>query len=155
MAVQWLRLRNSKARSMVLIPGQGTKILHSTKCSQKTKQNKTKQVKLSFFPLVCCCSVAKLCPTLCNPVDCSTPGFPFLHVSRNLVKLISIESMIPSTHLILCHPLLLLPSIFPSITVFSNESALHIRWPKYWSLCIVEKNIMTSSTMWTHCMAPC
>src|SRR5574337_157636 len=45
----------------------------------------------------------------------------------------SIESMIPSNHLILCHPLLLLPSIFPSIRVFSNESTLHIRWPKYWS----------------------
>ena len=49
------------------------------------------------------------------------------------LKLTSIESVTPSTHLILCHPLLLLPSIFPSIRVFSNESALHIRWPKYWS----------------------
>ena len=53
--------------------------------------------------------------------------------SRSLPKLMSIESVIPSNHLILCHPLLLLPSIFPSITVFSNESALCIRWPKYWS----------------------
>ena len=50
-----------------------------------------------------------------------------------LLKLLSIESVMPSNHLILCHPLLLLPSIFPSIKVFSNESALHIRWPKYWS----------------------
>ena len=53
--------------------------------------------------------------------------------SQSFSKLTSIESVMPSNHLILCHPLLLLPSIFPSITVFSNESALHIRWPKYWS----------------------
>ena len=53
--------------------------------------------------------------------------------SQSLLKLISIESVIPSNHLILCHPLLLPPSIFPSIRVFSNESVLHIRWPKYWS----------------------
>ena len=54
-------------------------------------------------------------------------------VSRSLLKLMSIESMMPSNHLILCHPLFLLPSIFPSIRVFSTESVLHIRWPKYWS----------------------
>ena len=53
--------------------------------------------------------------------------------SRNLLKLMSIESMMPPNHLILCHPLFLLPSIFPSIRVFSSESVLHIRWPKYWS----------------------
>ena len=53
--------------------------------------------------------------------------------SQSLSKLMSIESMMPSNHLILCHPLLLLPSIFPSIRVFSNKSDLHIRWPKYWS----------------------
>ena len=53
--------------------------------------------------------------------------------SQSLLKLMSIESVMPSSHLILCHPLLLLPSIFPSIRVFSNVSALHIRWPKYWS----------------------
>ena len=53
--------------------------------------------------------------------------------SQNSPKPMSIESVMPSSHLILCHPLLLLPSIFPSIRVFSNESALHIRWPKYWS----------------------
>ena len=53
--------------------------------------------------------------------------------SRSLLKLMSIESVMPSNHLILCHPLLLMPSIFPSIRVFSNESVLHIKWPKYWS----------------------
>ena len=54
-------------------------------------------------------------------------------ISQSLLKLISVESVMPSTHLILCHPLLLPPSIFPSIRVFSNESVLHIRWPKDWS----------------------
>ena len=57
----------------------------------------------------------------------------FITNSRSLLKLMSIESVMPSNHLILCHPLLLLPSIFPSIRVFSNESVLPIRWPKYWS----------------------
>ena len=56
-----------------------------------------------------------------------------LVISWSLPKFMSIELVMPSNHLILCHPLLLLPSIFPSIRVFSNESALHIRWPKYWS----------------------
>ena len=56
--------------------------------------------------------------------------------SKSILKLISVESVMPSNHLILCCPLLLLPSIFPSIRVFSNESALHIRWPKYWSFSI-------------------
>ena len=54
-------------------------------------------------------------------------------ISRSLLKLMFIKSVMPSNHLILCHPLLLPPSIFPSIKVFSNESVLHIRWPKYWS----------------------
>ena len=67
-------------------------------------------------------------------MDCSTPGFPVLHHFPELAyKLMSIESVIPNNHLIFCHPLLLLPLIFPSINVFSNESALCIRWPKYWS----------------------
>ena len=66
-------------------------------------------------------------------MDCSTPGFPVFTISRDLLKCMSIELVMPSNHLILCHPLLLLPSIFPSIRVFSNKSALHIRWPKYWS----------------------
>ena len=57
----------------------------------------------------------------------------FFTISQSLLKLMSIDSVIPSNHLLLCHPLLLLPSIFPSIRVFSNESALLIRWPKYWS----------------------
>ena len=71
--------------------------------------------------------------SLCDLMDCNIPGFSVLTISYSLLKLMSIESMIPSNHLILCHPLLLLPSIFPSIRVFSNEVALHIRWAKYWS----------------------
>ena len=78
-------------------------------------------------------SVAQSCPTLCGPVDYSTPGFPVLHQLMSLLKLMSIKSVMPSNHLILCRPLLLLPSIFPSIRVFSNESVLCVRWPKYWS----------------------
>ena len=66
----------------------------------------------------------------CNPMDCSTPGFPVLHYPQSLLKLMSIESVSPSNRLILCHPLLL-PSVLPSIRVFSSELALHIRWPKY------------------------
>ena len=66
-------------------------------------------------------------------MDCSKPGFPVLTISRSLLKLMSIELVILSNHLILCYPLLLLPSIFPSIWVFSSETAFRIRWPKYWS----------------------
>ena len=76
--------------------------------------------------------VAQSCLTLCDTTDCSMPGFP-VHHSQSLLKLMSIESVMTSNHLILCHPLLLLPSIFPSIRVFFNESVLCIRWPKYWS----------------------
>ena len=75
-------------------------------------------------------------------MDCSTPGLPahnklpeFTQLTMSLLKLMSIKSAVPSNHLILCRPLLLLPSIFPSIRVSSNESVLHIKWPKYWSFC--------------------
>ena len=66
-------------------------------------------------------------------MDYSTPAFPVFHYLPGLFKLMSIESMMPSNHFILCRPLLLFPSIFPSIRVFSNESALCIRWPKFWN----------------------
>ena len=78
-------------------------------------------------------SLAQSCLTLCYPMDCSTPDFSVLHHLQSLLKLMSIESMMPSNHLGLCRPLLLMLSVFPSIRVFSNESALCIRWPKYWS----------------------
>ena len=87
----------------------------------------------------------QLCPTLCNPMDCSMSGFPVhhhayfpvhhhvLHQSPSLLKLMSIALVMPFNHFILCRSLLFPPSIFPSIRVFSNELVLPIRWPKYWS----------------------
>ena len=74
----------------------------------------------------------KFCLTLCNPMDCKSRASLSFTISQSLLKLMSIESVMPSNHLILCHPLLL-PSIFPSIRVSYNESVLHIRWPKYCS----------------------
>ena len=73
-------------------------------------------------------------------MDCSTPGFPVHYQLLELLKLMSIESVMLPRHLILYCPLLLLPLMFPSITVFSKESVLHIRWPKYWSFSISPSN---------------
>ena len=78
-------------------------------------------------------SDAQSCPTLCDPMNCSTPGLPVHHNSQSSLRFMSIESVMPSSHLILCRPLLLLPLVPPSIRVFSNESVLRIRWPEYWS----------------------
>ena len=82
--------------------------------------------------LCCCCLGVKSCLTLCNPMDCSTPGFPVFHYLLKFAKIHVHESVMLPNHLILCRPLLL-PSIFPSIRVFSRESTLRIRWPKHWS----------------------
>ena len=81
----------------------------------------------------CCCSVAKLCPTLCGPWTAAHQSSLSFTISQSLLKLMSIEAVMPSSHPILCHPLLLLPSIFFSIWIFSSELALRIRWPRYWS----------------------
>ena len=78
-------------------------------------------------------SVTQSCPTLCDPMNHSTSGLPFHHQLWESTQTHVIKSVMPSSHLILCCPLLLLPSIFPRVRVFSNESALCIRWPKYWS----------------------
>ena len=78
-------------------------------------------------------SSAQLCLTLCDAVDCSMPSLPVHHQLPEVLKLVSIESVMPSNHLIFCRSLLLLPSIFPSIRIFSRESVLCIKWPKYWS----------------------
>ena len=86
--------------------------------------------------LYCCCSVTKSYLSLCNPMDCRTSGSPLL----SLLRFMSIELVMLSNHLILILSLLLLPSIFPSIRVFSNESVLHIRQPKYWSFSISPSN---------------
>ena len=79
-------------------------------------------------------SVAQSCPTLCNPWTAARQASLSITNSQSLLKLMSITMVMPSNHLILCHPLLLPPSIFPSIRVFSSESVLCIRWPKYWSI---------------------
>ena len=78
-------------------------------------------------------SIVQSCPTLCETMDYSTLGLPVHQQLRELAQVMPIRSVMPSNHLILCHPLLLLPSIFPSIRVFSKESTLRIRWPRYWS----------------------
>ena len=78
-------------------------------------------------------SLTQSCPILCDPMNHSMPGLPVHHQLLEFIQLMSIESVMPSNYLMLCHPLLLLPSIFPTIRVFSNESALRIRWSKYWS----------------------
>ena len=78
-------------------------------------------------------SVTQSCPTLCDPMDCSMPGFSVHQQLLEPIQLMSIESVIPSSHLTLCHPLLLPLSIFPSVRVFSSEPVLCITWPKYWS----------------------
>ena len=81
----------------------------------------------------CCCSVARSCLTLCNPMNhAACQASLSFSISWSLLKLMSSETVMPFHHLILCCPLLLLPSIFPSIRVFSNESAPPIRGPKYW-----------------------
>ena len=88
----------------------------------------------SFYP--CCCSVTKSCLILCNPMDCTLKTSLSFTISWSLLKLMSIKSVMPSNHLILCLPLLLLSSIFPSIWVFSNEVGLCLRWSKYWNFSI-------------------
>ena len=85
-------------------------------------------------------SVTQSCPTLCDPMNSSMPASLSITNSWSSPKPMPIELVMPSNHFILYHPLLLLPSIFPSIRVFSNESALRIRWPKYWSFSFSPSN---------------
>ena len=96
-------------------------------CTRDFDLDDIRKLKVQFS------SVAQSCPTLCNAMDCSMPGFPVHHQLMELAKLMSITLVMPFNHPILCHPLLLLPSVFSSIRVFSSESVLHFRWPKYWS----------------------
>ena len=92
-----------------------------------------KVLKVSALLIWCCCPFTGSYLTLCDPVDCSTPGFLSFTISWSLLRFMSIELLMLSNHLILCPPLLLSPSVFPSVSVFANELALHIRWPQYWS----------------------
>ena len=93
---------------------------------------KAKSVCFLMFTSIQFSSVTQSCPTLCDPMNHHRPGLPVHHQLLEPTQT-HIQSVMPSNHLILCCPLLLLPSIFPSIKVFSNESARRIRWPKYWS----------------------
>ena len=93
-----------------------------------------------FFRLEHCCSVAKPYLTFCDPHGLQRARLPSFTVSQSLFKPMSIESVMPSNHLILCRPFLLPPLVFPSSRVASNESALHIKWPKYWSFSINPSN---------------
>ena len=99
-------------------------------CIPCIQQNERDRI---FYLCICCCSVAQWCPTLCHSMNCSTPGFLVLHYLPEFAQTQVRESVMPSNHLIFCHFLLLLPSIFPSIRDFSSELALHIQCPKYWS----------------------
>ena len=82
-------------------------------------------------------SVAQSCPTLCDPMNCSTPGLPVLHQLPEFTQTHVHCVSDAINHLILCRPLLFLPSILPSIRIFSSESTLCMRWPKYWSFSFI------------------
>ena len=86
-----------------------------------------------FYIFVVAAQLLSCCWLFATPCTAAHQAYPSFTISRSLLKLMSIQSVMPSDHLILCHTLLLLPSIFPSIRVFSNESALDIRWSTYWS----------------------
>ena len=126
---------------------------------QKQTTKKSSSVTISFH-LLCQYSKVSLsvqfssftrsCLTLCNPMDCRMRGFPVLHHSCSLLRLMSIKSVTPPNHLILCHSLLLSPSIFPSIRVFSNDSVLPIRWPEYWQW-IFMTDFLYDWLVWSPC----
>ena len=95
--------------------------------------SQTEKDKYHMISLTCSVQFSQLCPTPCNRWPSACQAYLSITNSRSLLTLMFIESVMPSNHLILCHPFLLPPSIFPSIRVFSHESVLPIRWPSYWS----------------------
>ena len=102
-------------------------------CEPRSESGNELDTQRAWVGIRCCCSAAQSCPTFCDPMDFSTPGFPIHHQLLGLTQThVHWVSDAISNHLIICHPLLLL-SVFPSIRFFSNESVLCIRWPKYWS----------------------
>ena len=107
--------------------------LQAQKSTVGCPTNQSQNIGLKAPPPPCCCSVASCFQLFASPWTVAGQASLSFTVSQNLLKLMSIELVMPSNHLILCHPLLLQPSIFPSIRVFSNELALGIKWPKYWS----------------------
>ena len=109
--------------------------LVSHQCSQRAILLFSANVALVDYHADCCCSITQLCPTLCS-TTAPTPWAAAHQTSLSFIKLMSIESTMPSSHLFLSHSFLFLPSKFPNIRIFSNELASHIRWPKYWSFII-------------------
>ena len=105
----------------------------SEKVGLKINIQKTKIMAPRLISSVLFSSVAQLCTTLCDPMSCSMPGLLVHQQLLEFTQTHSIESVMPSSHFILCRPLLLLPLIPPRIRVYSNESTLRMRWPKYWS----------------------
>ena len=105
----------------------------------KAKEDCTDPSKISDLPFSLVQSISRV-RLFVTPWTAARQAFLSITSSRSLLKLMSIESVMPSNHLIFCHPLLFPPSIFPSIRVFSNESVLHMRWPKYWSFSISPSN---------------
>ena len=115
----------------ILSPTQIARLLHVL--PQRACVKAESRHKKSLFRSVQFSSVTQSCPTLCNPVHRSTPGLPVHHQLPESTQTHAHQVGDASSHLILCRPLLLLPLIPPSIRVFSNESTLRMRWPKYWS----------------------
>ena len=107
-------------------------LLFPESCSQCLK-GAWRSLLRAWGTLCYCCSVTKSCLTLCNPWTAAFQASLSFTISWSVLGLMSIESVMPTNHLILYRPLLLLPSVFPRIRVFPNELALHIKWPKYWS----------------------
>ena len=104
-------------------------------CEPRSESGNELDMQRAWVGIRCYCSAAQSCPAFCDPVDFSTPGFPVHHQLQEPTQTHVHCIRVPSNHLTLCRPLLLL-SIFPSIRVFSNESVLHIRWSKYWTFSI-------------------
>ena len=111
----------------------------ATRSWMRQEMNSLQEGAWPFWHLDFVVQFTQSCPTLCDLMDCTCQASLSITNSWSLLKLMSIESVMPSTHLILCHPLLL-PLVLPSIRVFSSESVLHIRWPKYWSFSISPSN---------------
>ena len=130
MAVLGLGLCTFTARGLCSDPGEPRSHKSQGMARKQTKPRKLNKIKNCSFPRICMAyfqfsSVPQLCPTLCDSMKCSTPGLLVHHELPESTQLMSIESVMPSNHLILCHPLLLPPSIFPSIRVFSTVSSSH------------------------------
>ena len=115
-------------------------LLASLRELNKVEKNDIVQCLVHYEYSVQFSSVTQSFPTLCDPLDCTLQASLSITNSRNLLRLMFIESVMPFNHLILCCPLLFLPSIFPSIRVFSNESVLCIRLPNYWRFSISPSN---------------